>query len=133
MIFRYVREMLGIPLLAGLVERETQDTLELTNRVTIEIQTASWRSIRGRTIVLALCDEAAFWQSDDSANPDVEIINALRPAMATVPMARLLIASSPYARRGVLWGDYERHHGQNDSRTLTWQADTKAESGHFEA
>ncbi|WP_063614204.1 hypothetical protein [Bradyrhizobium sp. Cp5.3] len=124
-IFKYLRGMLGIPLLAGMIERETLDTIELNNSVTIEIQTASWRSIRGRTVAVALCDEAAFWQSDDSANPDTEIIAALKPAMATIPMARMLIASSPYSRKGILWADYERHYGRNDSPTLVWQADTR--------
>ena len=124
-IFRYLRDMIGIPLLSGMIERETLDTIELSNQVNIEIQTASWKTIRGRTVAVALCDEAAFWQNDDSANPDVEIINALRPAMATIPTARMLIASSPYARRGVLWNDFHKHHGQNDSATLVWQADTR--------
>jgi hypothetical protein len=45
--------------------------------------------------------------------------------MATIPTARMLIASSPYARRGVLWNDYEKHFGNNDSATLVWQADTR--------
>ena len=34
----------------------------------------------------SLNDEIAFWRTDeDTANPDSEIIGALRPAMATVP------------------------------------------------
>ena len=123
-IFKYLRDMIGIPLLAGMIERETLDTIELNNSVTIEIQTASWKTIRGRTVAVALCDEAAFWQSDDSANPDTEIIAALKPAMATISAARMLIASSPYSRRGVLWNDYERHFGKDDSSTLVWQAPT---------
>ena len=31
------------------------------------------RSTPVYTIVPALCDEIAFWRSDDSANPDAEI------------------------------------------------------------
>jgi hypothetical protein len=74
-----------------------------------------------------LCDEQAFWRTDEgTANPDIEILNALKPSMATVPGARLLKASSPYARRGVLWNDYRRHYGRDDSRTLVWQADTRS-------
>ena len=45
-----------------------------------------------------------FWPHDDAAEPDYEILNALRPGMATIPGAMLLCASSPYARRGALWG-----------------------------
>lgn len=125
-IFRYLRELLGIPLLKGIVGRETNELLELTNSVNIEIQTASFRTVRGRTVVAALCDELAFWRNDEgTSNPDTEIINALKPAMATIPGARLLKASSPYARRGVLWNDYRRHFGVEESATLVWQAETR--------
>jgi hypothetical protein len=96
-IFRYLKAFLGVPLLSGMIERETADTIDLSNGVTVEIQTASFRTIRGRTVVAALADELAFWMQDDgSANPDVEILAALKPAMATVPRALLLKASSPY-------------------------------------
>jgi hypothetical protein len=38
-----------------------------------------------------LCDEIAFWPTDEnSADPDYEIINALKPGMATIPGAMLL-------------------------------------------
>ncbi len=47
----------------------------------IEIMTASFRSIRGYTVIAALCDEIAFWQdaTSSAANPDSEILDALRP------------------------------------------------------
>src|SRR5262249_40899981 len=55
-----------------------------------------------------------FWPTDEeAANPDVEILNALRPAMATVPDALLLCLSSPYARKGELWRAYDRHFGRD--------------------
>jgi hypothetical protein len=88
------------------------------------IQTVSFRAVRGYTIIAALLDELAFWRSDDSANPDEEVMNALRPAMATVPGAMVLCASSPYARRGVLWKAYSRHF-RSPGRTLVWKADTR--------
>jgi len=124
-LLRYLKGVLDIPLLAGLVERETLDTIELKNLVTIEIQTASWKTIRGRTVAAALCDEVAFWSDDASANPDTEIINALKPAMATIPKAVMIKASSPYARRGTLWNDYRKHFGKDDSSLLVWQAATR--------
>ena len=124
-IFRYLRNMLSIPLLAGLITRETADTIELRDHIVIEIQTASAKTIRGYTLIGALCDEVAFWSTDDGgANPDREILAALRPAMLTVPKAMLLLASSPYSKTGVLYDEYRRHWGKDESPTLVWQAPT---------
>jgi hypothetical protein len=125
-VLRYVLGLLeDCPMLAQLVANTTAESVELTTGVTIEVHTASFRSVRGYTVVAAVLDEVAFWRSDDSANPDREIVNALRPAMATVPGALLLGISSPYARRGVLWDAYRRHYGQ-DGDVLVWQAPTRA-------
>jgi phage terminase large subunit-like protein len=115
-VLRYIIRFLeGVPELAGLIERRTAEALHLTNGISIEVHTASFRAVRGYTIVGAICDEIAFWPSEDSANPDTEILNALRPAMATVPGALLLCISSPYARRGALWEAYRAHYGQEDA------------------
>ena len=95
-IMRYAEALLeGVPMLARLITRKTADAVDLSNGVTLEVHTCSFRTVRGYTIVAALLDELAFWRTDDSANPDTEILNALRPAMATVPGAMLLAASSP--------------------------------------
>ena len=71
---------------------------------------ASVRAIRGYTLVGAVCDEIAFWRSEESANPDTEILNGLRPGMATIFNALPLCISTPYARRGALWDAYRRHY-----------------------
>ncbi len=125
-IFRYVRALLeNVPMLRKLVERVDADSIDLANRVSIEIHTASYRSTRGYTVVAALLDEVAFWRSDESANPDREIIEALRPAMATIPGALLIGVSSPYARRGVLHEAHRDHYGKDGDSVLVWQADTR--------
>jgi hypothetical protein len=123
-IFRYVAALLKIPMLAPLIERETADSLDLNNGVTVEILTANFRTVRGYTLVAALCDELAFWRNEEAANPDDEILAAIRPAQATVPGAMLLCASSPYARRGALWEAYRRNYGKADSNVLVWKAPT---------
>ncbi len=129
-IMRYVGGLLkSVPMLAQTIEGETAESVDLANRVTIEIHTASFRTTRGYTVVAALCDEIAFWRTEDSASPDTEIIAALRPAMATVPGAMLLCASSPYARRGALWNAYRQHYGQDDAPALVWQAPTRTMNG----
>jgi hypothetical protein len=127
-IMRYCTGLLtAVPMLAKLIEAQSREAIELKNRIVIEIHTASFRTTRGYTIVAALCDELAYWHSDEtSAEPDVEVINALRPGMSTVPDAVLLCASSPYARRGALWDAHRRHYGQDGDEVLVWQADTRS-------
>ena len=126
-VFRYIAGFLrAVPMLARMVESQTKETIDLTNRVTIEVHTANFRAIRGYTVIAAICDEIAFWRSEDSANPDTEILNGLRPGMATVPGALLLCISSPYAKRGALWDAYRRHYGQDGDPVLVWQADTRS-------
>ena len=115
----------AVPMIEALIDNETKEAIELTNGITIEIHTANYRAIRGYTVVGAICDEVAFWRSEDAANPDAEILNALRPSMATVPGSLLLCISSPYARRGELWRAYRDYYGRDHDRVLVWQADTR--------
>ncbi len=125
-VFRYVLALLqAVPMLEALIERQTAEAIRLTNRINLEIHTSSFRSVRGYTVVGAVCDELAFWPTDDSANPDAEVIAALRPAMSTVPGALLVAISSSYARRGELWRAYQRHYGKDGDPVLVWQADTR--------
>jgi hypothetical protein len=89
-VLRYVRGLLSVPMLARMVESEKVDSFDLNNRITLEIGTASIKSVRGYTIVAALCDELVFWPSEDSTAPDYEILDSIRPGMATVPGAMLI-------------------------------------------
>ena len=50
--------------LAPLIERQTTESIDLAGRITIEVHTANFRSIRGYTVVAALCDEITFWRSE---------------------------------------------------------------------
>jgi hypothetical protein len=105
------------PNLKGLIESETADMLCLSTGVDIQIRPASFRTIRGVTAIAAIGDEIAFWRSDDSANPDREILKALRPSLATTG-GLLACISSPYAKRGELYGTFRRHYGPNGHPTI---------------
>jgi hypothetical protein len=51
-IHRYARALLTkVPAIARLVERDGDEEIDLNNGVTIEIQTASFRSVRGYTLI----------------------------------------------------------------------------------
>ncbi len=114
-----------IAILSSMVSHRTKESITLVNRIRIEIHTASFRSVRGYTVVAAVLDEIAFFATGDSAEPDFEIVNALRPAMATVPNALLLGISSPYARRGVLWQVFRDCFGKPAAPALVWRAPTR--------
>jgi hypothetical protein len=126
-IKRFITGLLhATPMLRRTIEKETADSIRLRNRVAIEIHTASFRSTRGYTIVAALLDEIAFWPTEEgSAEPDIEVINAIKPGMATIPKAMLLCASSPHARRGALWNAHRKHFGKDGDPVLVWQAATR--------
>jgi hypothetical protein len=114
------------PILKQLIANRTADTLELTNGISIEVRSANFRRLRGPTYIAALCDEAAFWFSDEwSTNCDSEIVNAVRPGLSTTA-GPLIIASSPYAKRGVIWEAHRKHYGQHgDPKILVAQGATR--------
>ncbi|MEQ1953402.1 hypothetical protein [Mesorhizobium sp. CN2-181] len=127
-IIRYITAMLTrIPLLSKMLMGEPKaESFDLRNSVTIEVGTASFRSTRGYTFAAVIGDELAFWRTgDDSANPDFEILDAVRPGLATIPSSVMLCASSPYARRGALFDAWKRHWGK-DGAPLVWRAPTLA-------
>ncbi|MDN4501378.1 hypothetical protein QX776_03155 [Alteromonadaceae bacterium BrNp21-10] len=122
-VMRYIGGLINYsPMLKQMVIRETTESIELVNRCCIEITTASMRSTRGYTCSAVILDEIAFWMID-GANPDREIINALRPSLATLG-GKLIALSSPYARRGVLWDAYRNYYGKDSNRILVAQAPT---------
>ena len=122
-IFNYVLAALeSVPMLKAMIVRQDSESIDLSNGVTIEIVTNSFRSLRGFTIGAAILDEVAYWRSEFSVNPDVEVLNAIRPATATVPNALIMAIGSPYRRTGVMHETHKRHYGKDGSSVLVIQA-----------
>ncbi len=111
-----------INLLRDLVERETTTGLLLSTGSEIVIATSSFRAVRGRTVALAVFDECAFWQSEESANPAEEIYAALRPGLLTIPTSMLIGISSPHKRSGLLYEKFKASYGRDDDRVLVVRA-----------
>jgi len=117
-IKRYISGLLRAhPALEALVDHETVEAIWLTSGLCVEIHACSWRSLRGYTCIGAAVDEVAFWDSE-GANPDHEVLVALRAAMASVPEAMLIGLTSVYARLGEPWRMYQRHFGRDESATV---------------
>jgi phage terminase large subunit-like protein len=75
----------GSPILNQVVEARTQRSLKLTNRIDIEVRASEFRRLRGPTYVAVIADESAFWMNENSANPDSEILNAVRGQAPRAP------------------------------------------------
>jgi len=109
-----------------LIERELQWEIELKNGVGISVKTCNFRTIRGYTVLAAICEEIAFWRDEYSANPAKEILTALRPSLATIPESLLIGISTPYSRFGYLWEQYTNYFGKSEKGIpLVWRAPTK--------
>jgi hypothetical protein len=73
-------------------------------------------------------DETAFMRdaTTGSSLPVEDLLTALKPAMATIPGAKLVSISTPAGRTGVLWETYKTYYGKPplDGGTLVVQAPT---------
>lgn len=116
LLFNYTAGIVrGSNLLKEELAGETQDTLEFRHRSRLEVATASFRTVRGRTMPGAVLEECAFLRSDESALPDVELARALRPALLTLK-GILIGISSPHRKMGLLHNAFRKYYG-NDAAT----------------
>ncbi len=99
------------PVIAAEVSGRTQETISFAHRVNLEVHTTSFRSTRGYSYAAVILDEMAFFRDDLSANPDVELVRAVRPGLANLG-GRLLGLSSPHSRRGYLYAVWQQHYGK---------------------
>ena len=83
-----VRHRRLLDALQALVTRSHRWGLELSTGVTLEVRTASFGSIRGRSYAAVIADEVAFWQQEDGSNPASEVLAAVRPGLVTLAWQR---------------------------------------------
>ena len=110
--------------LAALVTRKTRWEMQLTSGTSLEVHTAQYGKVRGRTFAVALADEVAFWSREDGTNPASEVLAAIRPSLVTLG-GPLIIISSPFSKSGPLWDTYQRSWARDDDSVLVWQAPSR--------
>jgi hypothetical protein len=135
-LFDYVSEFFDKDReLRKLIVGRTRSTLTLAHGVRIQTISANFRQVRAYSVAAAVCDEIAFWWNDvTNANPDQEIVRALRPALGKVPGSRLLVASTPFTEEGQLYDVHQRHYANDDSRhILVVRAPTTVLNPSFDA
>ena len=133
-VFNYIRGYFEqIPALAKLVRNIGSDSIELTNRVVIEVHSNSYRAVRGRSILCAIFDEVAFWRSENSAAPDFEVAGAVMPGLGRITGSTLILISSAHKRSGLLYQKWKDYYGKPDDNILVVKGTTRQFNPTFPA
>jgi phage terminase large subunit-like protein len=117
---RFIRAyLMSSPLLKQYVARERSEEVELTNGISIACYPCSYIAVRGVSVVCCICDELAFWRHEETAaNPEEEVLCAVRPSMATYSTSKLIKTSTPHRKDGVLWREFQQ---RAELDHLVWQ------------
>lgn len=113
----------AVPRLEALIVKETAEEIELSNGLTIETHTSSYKSTRGYSSAFVIGDEVAFWPDDGASESAAAVLTAVRPGLATT-RGLLVCITTPYARSGIVWDTYRAHYGRADSPVYVLQAPT---------
>lgn len=103
------KDISSSPILLARVAKCRKNEIMLKNRITILCCACSSISIRGKAVVAAICDEVSFWRNEEtSVHCDEEVLAALQPSMITFTTSKLVKITTPHAKRGVVWNEYQR-------------------------
>jgi hypothetical protein len=121
---KYCEGLLQAPLLAREVTRTTGEVTEFKNGASLEIATNDARLVRGRSAIAVLGSECCHWRVDEfAASSDEEVVGAAEPSMAMCPDGGLLmLGSSVHRKRGYMYRQFKKLHGNDDSESVCWFA-----------
>jgi hypothetical protein len=105
------------PIIAQEIETIRRQSIVFKNGIEIQVRASSAKGLRGLTLVGCVCDEAAFWYRNSGPDADKEILTAVTPGLMTT-RGMLIVISSPYARRGILWNFYQKHYGSDGDPSI---------------
>jgi hypothetical protein len=78
--------------------------IRLKNGLDIVAEPPTIKSSRGHAIPVVLLDEFAFWYTNEgAANPDYEVLAAVRYSMAQFPHAKKLLGTTPWVEEGLAY------------------------------
>ncbi len=124
--FGYIRDYaVKSPTIQQLIAEEREAELRFTNRMAVACFACTAKSVRGWSIPAAVMDELAFFRAETGADTDVEVQAAVRRGMVGFGRTRLVKISTPYAKGGVLYEDYQRYWGRDEPDVLVWKAPSR--------
>jgi len=101
--------------ISQLIETENKDSFTIRRPddhvVSVEClpATSGGSALRGRSLVSAVLDEAAFFRDEGYSVNDGEIFNAVAPRV--LPGGLVVLASTPWAETGLLYEEFTKNHG----------------------
>jgi hypothetical protein len=115
--FRIILKMIErSPKLRSLVESVRaggENEIQLANSIDVRVVASNQRTVRGDLVV-------AFFRDSESGQFNLEeVIDALRPALLTLPDSKLIRVSSPWVAEGPMYEDF-RHRAERPE-TLCWK------------
>jgi hypothetical protein len=122
--FRMIDRMISrSPKLRGLVESTRaggENEIQLSNSIDIRVVAANQRTVRGDLIVAGILEESCFFKDSESGQYNLqEVIDALRPALLTLPDSKLIRVSSPWVAEGPMHEDFIKRAERPE--TLCWK------------
>lgn len=129
-IFKYCEGLLDVAA-PKFIKRATREEIELANGVEISIKAGNYAGIRGFSVVLGICDEAAFMRDESGgySSPIQEIYNSLIPSLIPekdgLPGGKLLFLSTPRSKSGMLFERFEEYWGIDNPDVLCWRGSTE--------
>lgn len=119
--FRRVLGVLeAVPVLNAKVENVTATAITLNNSIEIKVATADGAAVRGRTLVAGVLDEYAYMPHEAA----IELMRALRPAMASMPRALIAIITTVYSSQGPAY-DLLREWGEDVQSQIVVKGTTR--------
>jgi hypothetical protein len=121
---RYCHGLLQVPLLAKEVTRQTDEVIEFKNGSSLEIITNNAALVRGRSAIAVLGSECCYWRTDEHASSsDEEVVGAAEPSLSMcLDGGLLLLGSSVFRKKGYMYRQFKKLHGNDDSDDTCWFA-----------
>lgn len=133
-----IRTLVALCKALDIPHKATQTEIKFEWRSTeIRCFAATKEAVVSFTSIGAICDEEALWKDEEGSNPAAEILENLRPTMATMPHAKLWHISAPWSTLDVHYQAFERglQPDQICFYAPTWEANptiTEAQSHELE-
>ena len=116
------RRLLEGSRIADMIRETTTSTITLTNNMVIASAPCSSTAFRGVPIYLLILDECCHFRTV-GPKADSVVYDALRPRLAQFPQSKALKISTPAARQGLMWDEF--NEGRTVPSRLTVQCPTR--------